>query len=167
MKALANKKLLGIAIGERSLMVAEVTGGDHPQVKQLAEMVYPEGVSLADPAVLGTALSNFLKQQGFASRSAVIGIPVKWIVVKTKEVPPTDAATLAPLLRACKPRRNFPWNSRTWFTISSPPPVTMRRSRTSCCWPLPANMCRWSNRSATPDACGRSRCSLRPWPWAN
>jgi hypothetical protein len=99
LKALANKKLLGVAIGERSLMVAEVAGGERPQVKRLAEMVYPEGISLADPAALGTALSNFLKHNEFNSRSAVIGIPVKWIVVKTKEVPPTDAKTLAPLLR--------------------------------------------------------------------
>src|SRR5579862_9259930 len=80
-------------------MVAEVTGGEKPQVNRLSEMVYPEGVTLAQPVELGTALGKFLKEQNYVSRSAVIGIPVRWIVVKPKEVPPADVKTLAPLLR--------------------------------------------------------------------
>lgn len=99
MKALGNKKLLGLALGESSLLVAEVYGGEKPQVKKLAEMPYPEGITLAQPVELGKALGHFLKEQDFQSRSAVIGVPVKWIVVKPKEVPPADAKTLAPMLR--------------------------------------------------------------------
>jgi hypothetical protein len=93
------KNVLGIAIGERSLLAAEVVAGDRPSVKRAQEMPYPQGLSLANPAELGKALGHFLKENHFESRSAVIGIPVKWLVVKPKEVPPADDATVVQLLR--------------------------------------------------------------------
>jgi hypothetical protein len=93
------KKVLGIAIGERSLLAAEIVVDDRPEVRRLAELIYPEGISLSQPAELGKLLAHFLKDNQFASRSAVIGIPLKWIVVKPKDVPPADDATVAQLLR--------------------------------------------------------------------
>ncbi len=86
-------------MGERSLLAAEVVAADRPQIKRLAELVYPEGISLSQPAELGKLLAHFLKDNQFSSRSAIIGIPLKWIVVKPKEVPPADDATVAQLLR--------------------------------------------------------------------
>lgn len=100
LKPLRTKKnVLGIAIGERSLLVAEVVAGDRPSVRKLNELVYPQGLSPANPIELGKALGHFLKENQFESRSAVIGIPVKWLVVKPKEVPPADDATVVQLLR--------------------------------------------------------------------
>ncbi len=93
------KKVLGIAIGERSLLAADLVAGDRPQVRRLAELVYPEGISFSQPLELGKLLGHFLKDNEFSSRSAVIGIPLKWIVVKPKEVPPADDATVSQLLR--------------------------------------------------------------------
>jgi hypothetical protein len=101
-------KVLGISLGERSLLVAEVVAGgsggaaaagDRPEVKRLAEFVYPEGVSPQDPQPLGEALSEFLKENKFTAKSAVFGLPARWLVVKGKEVPPADPITLANLLR--------------------------------------------------------------------
>jgi hypothetical protein len=100
LKPVRQKKVLGIAMGERSLLAAEVVAGDdRPQAVRLAEMVYPEGISLFQPAELAKAVAHFLKDNHFASRSAVIGIPLKWLVAKPKEVPPADDATVAQLLR--------------------------------------------------------------------
>ncbi len=94
------KKVLGIAIGERSLLAADlVATADRPQVRRLVELVYPEGISLSQPAEIGKLLGHLLKDNQFSSRSAVIGIPLKWIVVKPKEVPPADDATVSQLLR--------------------------------------------------------------------
>jgi hypothetical protein len=94
------KKVLGIALGERSLLAAEVLAAEgRPQVRRLAEMIYPEGISLSQPAELAKALSHFLKDNEFSTHAAVIGIPLKWLVVKAKEVPPADDATVAQLLR--------------------------------------------------------------------
>jgi hypothetical protein len=100
LKPLRQKKVLGIVIGERSMLAAEViAGGDRPQVRRLAEMVYPEGITLSEPAELARAVVHFLKDNQFGTRAAVIGIPLKWIVVKPKEVPPADDETVAQLLR--------------------------------------------------------------------
>jgi len=87
-------------LGEKSLLAAEIIAGEQsPQVKRLAEMVYPEGITLSQPAELAKAMAHFLKDNEIGSRVAVIGIPLKWIVVKPKEVPPADDATVAQLLR--------------------------------------------------------------------
>jgi hypothetical protein len=100
LKPLHQKKVLGLAMGERSLMAAEVVATEgRPQVKRLAELLYPEGVSISRPAELAKALGHFLKDNHFSTRSAVIGIPLKWLVVKAKDVPPADDATVAQLLR--------------------------------------------------------------------
>jgi hypothetical protein len=100
LKKTRQKKVLGVVLGEKSLLAAEVVAGEKsPEVKRLAEMVYPEGISLAQPAELAKAMGHFLKDNQIGSRAAVIGIPLKWIVVKPKEVPPTDDATVAQLLR--------------------------------------------------------------------
>jgi hypothetical protein len=95
-----HSKLLGIAVGERSMMIADVaSSGEKPDVRRVIEFVYPAGVSIADAAKLGEALRAFLDGNGFGNNTAVIGLPAKWLVVKSKSVPPTDPATLADLLR--------------------------------------------------------------------
>jgi hypothetical protein len=93
------KKILGIALGERSLLAAEVVAGEKPRVTRLAELVYPEAISLSQPVELAKVLVHFLKDNQFSTRSAIIGIPLKWVVVRTKEVPPADDATIVQLLR--------------------------------------------------------------------
>ena len=99
MKALRYNKLLGVAMGERSLLIAEVSAGDRPSARFLAEFEFPAGVTLADADKLGAALGQFLQRQQFTARQVVVGLPAKWLLVKNKELPPVDAATAADLLR--------------------------------------------------------------------
>lgn len=99
MKRSRYKKLIGLAVGEQSLLAAEVCAGQRPQVRKLAEMIYPAGPTPRDPVALGQALAKFLRENGFSAGAAVVGIPVKWLAAKPKEVPPTDPATLANMLR--------------------------------------------------------------------
>jgi hypothetical protein len=99
LKPLRLNKVLGLSVGEKSLLAAEVVAGDRPDVKRVAEMVYPEGVSIADPPALGKALGEFLRDNKFTARNAVIGLPARWLVVKPKDVPPSDPSTLAAMLR--------------------------------------------------------------------
>jgi hypothetical protein len=40
-------KVIGLSLGETSLLAAEVAAGDKPAIKHVAEFVYPAGVSLA------------------------------------------------------------------------------------------------------------------------
>jgi hypothetical protein len=99
LKVLRQNKVIGLAIGERSLLAAELTAGDKPTARQLAEFVYPDGASFQNPQTLGKALGEFLKANGFTAKAAIVGLPARWLVVKPKEVPPTDATTLAEMLR--------------------------------------------------------------------
>jgi hypothetical protein len=99
LKSIKQKKVLGLSLGEKSLLAAEVMAGPRPQVLHVAEMVYPEGISANEPAQLAPLLAAFLAEHGFAARQVIVGIPARWIVVKPKEVPPTDEATLIQLLR--------------------------------------------------------------------
>ncbi len=101
MKSLRLNKVIGLSLGEQSLLAAELVATDkgQPEVRLRAEMRYPAGVTPANPAELGAALGAFLRDQKFTARHAVVGLPAKWLIVKPKSVPPADPATLADLLR--------------------------------------------------------------------
>src|ERR1700722_13927137 len=78
LKVLRQNKVIGLAIGERSLLAAELTAGDKPAARQLAEFVYPDGVSTQNPDALGKALGEFLSANGFTAKTAVVGLPARW-----------------------------------------------------------------------------------------
>jgi hypothetical protein len=99
LKTPRNKKLLGLSLGERSLLIAEVIGGERPSVARTAEMPYPAGVTIANPAELGSALTSFIAKEGFTARSVVIGLPARWLVTQPKEMPAADERTRAEMLR--------------------------------------------------------------------
>jgi Tfp pilus assembly protein PilN len=99
LKRLRHNKLLGIAIGESSLVVAEVIAGQRPRISRAATFVYPTGTTLQDAPALGAALADFLRDNHFSTRTAVVGLPAKWLLVKPKEVPPANAETLSGILR--------------------------------------------------------------------
>lgn len=93
-------KMLGIAIGERSILIAEVTAaGNQRQVVRTGELIFAEGATLQQPELLGKALGQYLKSEGFIARIAVFGLPARWVLTKVKEVPPVDPALAADLLR--------------------------------------------------------------------
>ena len=99
MKAFALKKVLGLAIGENSLLAAELVFGPRPLVQRLGEFVYPTPLPPERLGELGDALRQFLRDRGFTAKSAVIGIPARWLLLRQKEVPPADAHSLIPMLR--------------------------------------------------------------------
>jgi hypothetical protein len=104
MKPTRHNKVLGIAVGERSMLVAEVhaaSGG--PQVTKTGEFKYPEGVGLKDGAALGAALGQFLKEEGFNSRLANFGLPARWVLSKHKDVPAVDEQLMTDTLRLTAP----------------------------------------------------------------
>ena len=110
----SRRRMLGLAVGEKSILIAEVSGGtggfavttpDHPEASKpfeathLAEFVFPTGMTLVDAEQLGAALFQFLKEAGISVRHAVIGIPAKWVVVKSKQTPPAEPPVIAESLR--------------------------------------------------------------------
>jgi hypothetical protein len=101
MKPTRHNKMLGIAVGERSMLVAEVHAtSEKSEVVKAAEFSYPEGLTPAkDAAAIGAALGQFLKDKGFSTRTAVFGLPAKWVLSKQKEVPALEDSLLADTLR--------------------------------------------------------------------
>lgn len=94
-----SKKALGVSVGERSLLVAQVASdAAGPQVTRVAEFIYPDSSTLENPEVLGRALREFLKSSGFSARRAIIGVPAKWLVLRPHPIPPTDPETAISLL---------------------------------------------------------------------
>lgn len=94
-----HKKVLGLALGERSLLVAELASGDRLTLVRTGELVYPADATPSNPAALGAALASFLSKEGFSARSVVVGLPARWMLTQPKEVPAADAKTKAEMLR--------------------------------------------------------------------
>jgi hypothetical protein len=101
MKPTRQNKMLGIAVGEKSMLVSEVqSASDTPQVTKAVEFTYPEGNTLAkDAQSIGAAFRAFLKEKGFIARNAVFGLPAKWVLSKQKDVPALEDSLLADTLR--------------------------------------------------------------------
>src|SRR4051812_48735165 len=100
LRASRYNKVLGLALGERSMQIAEVSAAaDKPEARLLAEFEYPAGTTLQEPAAMGAALAEFLREKRFTAKHTVIGLPARLLLVKTKEVPPADANTVSDLLR--------------------------------------------------------------------
>lgn len=93
-------KILGLAVGHRSIVIAEVaTKGDHHVVNRCAEFVFSEGLTMSSPGRMGEELHNFLRTHQFSSKDAVFGLPAKRLVTRRKEVPPASMAMAANTLR--------------------------------------------------------------------
>jgi len=104
---LINHKILGLDIEEHSILAAELrANGKHCEVRSVAEFVFPENVSFDKPAELGQRLHEFLSSNHFSAKNAVIGIPVKWLIMRREEIPPAGADSLASILRI-KAERDF------------------------------------------------------------
>jgi hypothetical protein len=99
-KSIRNNKLLGIAVGEKAMLIAEVhCSGERCDVQRVAHFTYAAGQSLQQPEALGRSLGDFLRAQNFGVRRAVFGLPAKWVLTKLKEVPAVDDGTVADMLR--------------------------------------------------------------------
>lgn len=86
-------------MGERSLLVAQVAlAAEGPQVTRVAEFPFPQGITLEQAPALGEALRTFLDSEGFSARHAIVGVPAKWLVLRSQKVPPSDPATAIALL---------------------------------------------------------------------
>lgn len=98
-RALGGNKVLGLAVGERGVLACELVGsGRAARATRLAEFEFPPGASHDTPAELGKALGEFLRSHRFSARRAVVGLPLRWAVVKPKEVPPANPSTVSGLL---------------------------------------------------------------------
>lgn len=94
------RQVLGIAVGEHRLSVAQLTlgNGSPAAIAPPAEFVYPPDLSLEHPQSLGAALREFLAQQGWPGPRVVLGVAAKWLICKGVAIPPAEDSTARQLL---------------------------------------------------------------------
>jgi hypothetical protein len=101
---MGKRRLLGLAVGERRVVAAEVAAGhDSCVVTQAGEFVFPDGASWDEPRRLGERLGEFLRERGMTNR-AVVGLPGGWLVTARHDVPPLGAEALPGVLRLAAER---------------------------------------------------------------
>jgi hypothetical protein len=119
MKLISNTSFLGIAVGERSLAIAEVgEARGRWEVRRAAEYTFVGGGAAAQE---GGELRRFLKENEFTASRAVIGLPAKWLVAREKDVPPAKAYS------AARRTSQRPRASATSATASERSPTAMPR----------------------------------------
>ena len=93
------KRSLAISIGERALWLAEVVGGtESAPSARVVEFIYPPSSTLEEAEELGRELAKFLTAQNCSARRVIFGVPAKWLIVRSCDMPPTDAETAANIL---------------------------------------------------------------------
>ncbi|HYE19587.1 MAG TPA: PilN domain-containing protein [Tepidisphaeraceae bacterium] len=97
---------LGLAVGERSIVCAEVGAGagDRRDVRHAAAFPLPEGAltgpgAAARLAPTGQALAEFLKRHGFGANRAVVGVPARWLLAVERDLPPAAPDAASAMLR--------------------------------------------------------------------
>ena len=83
-------KCLGLALEDDSLVAVEIHRKKEACfLGKSARFEFPEGASFDRPKQLGEALKQFLREDGFAARKAVVGIPLKWMMAREMTLPPS------------------------------------------------------------------------------
>lgn len=96
---LGTRTTLGLAIDESGVFVAEVDArAGRSQLRRAGHLAFDETLDLDNAAELGQQLRQFLRENHFSSRRAVVGMPTKWIVAKEIVTPPAGADALAGML---------------------------------------------------------------------
>jgi hypothetical protein len=96
---LGKRKMLGLAVTSRSVTAVEVVAADGGgRARCAAEFVFPDGADLREPAPLGKALRQFLRQEGFSASRCVIGMEAGWLTAREKTLPPGTGESVRDVL---------------------------------------------------------------------
>ena len=99
-KLIESRRMLGLAVEEDCLMAADITyDGEEYHINNTASLVFPEGTSFEEPEETGKLIRQFLSDNGFVSRKAVIGIPAKWMMLRGKDIPPSKSDAVAGIIK--------------------------------------------------------------------
>lgn len=100
MQGRLSSRLLGIAIGERSIRFALLKRRGHDvDLVGTSCLVLADAFDARDPAELGAEIAAHLRTHGHRADRAVVGLGTRWLLVHHEVVPPADARALHGILR--------------------------------------------------------------------
>lgn len=92
--------ILGLALEDDRVRVAEVNlGNTGPRLLHSGLFTWPREDALEHSTETAEALRQFLKQNRMMSKSAVVGLPAKWLVTRELSLPPATPEALQGMLR--------------------------------------------------------------------
>lgn len=105
------RDILGLAVDDCGVVAAELqVRQGRTEVRRAGEFSWGQGFTPDNARAMGLQLRQFLREQGFSARRAVVGLPAKWILTKEMVVPPAGPDTLTGLL-SIQAERAFSLNS--------------------------------------------------------
>ena len=108
---LGTRTVLGLAIDEFGIIVAEVGARvGRSEVRRVGHWDFEETLNTDNAQELGRKFKQFLRDNHFTAKRAIIGIPTKWMVAKEIVAPPAGADALTGLL-AIQAERAFSLNA--------------------------------------------------------
>lgn len=100
MRRAAPQRVIGIALGERSIRFTEMKRtGQSVEVVATSRMSLDTSIDQIEPDELGSAIGAHLKAHGHKARHAALGLSTRWVLVHRESAPPADAATLRSIIR--------------------------------------------------------------------
>jgi hypothetical protein len=96
---LGTRNILGLAVDETGIVVAELeVRSGRPQLRRAGEFLWKLEFRPENVPTLGEQLGQFLRDQRFSAKQAVIGLAAKWVLAKEITVPPAAPEVLAGML---------------------------------------------------------------------
>jgi hypothetical protein len=93
------RHILGLAIDDAGVVVTELyIQAGRAEIRRTGELHWEQELTADSAKPLGHRLRHFLREQGFSSRRAVVGLAAKWVLTKEVEAPPASPDALAGML---------------------------------------------------------------------
>lgn len=111
---LRTRRMLGVAIDERAIHLAEFSSaGSVPRLVRFHAMSFADGLTWSDPAAIGRALRDAIRQERFSVSHVIVGLPSRWVMVVPQSLPPLAPAAATDALNLMI-ERDYPGDSQEW-----------------------------------------------------
>lgn len=94
------RHIIGLALDDSGVVATEVClrTGRPAEVRGAGELSWDQDLTPENTKELGQRLRQFLHEQGFTAKRAVVGLAAKWVLAKEVEAPPATPEALAGIL---------------------------------------------------------------------
>jgi hypothetical protein len=95
----ATRHILGLAIDDSGVVATELSvRAGRTEIQATGELAWEQELTAETAKDLGDQLRRFLREHGFSSSRAVVGLAAKWVLAKEVDVPPANPDALAGIL---------------------------------------------------------------------